>query len=208
MTPSASKKLDIALLNKTLFRLALPRLIRRSVVVLICTGLWVMAAGWILAFGAKQDYAFLADYSRQIAEYLNSINTYIWWGLVLFGSVLLYFIVSSWMSFDIKKASQIVPRQEIMEALIPKLSKNAQNVLLWVWHDRREPITIQNLYDTRNQLRQDRISRLAQINRQRELLGATDLASPSQADQQELEKVEQVLDNIDLNLAQDNTSAQ
>ncbi|ETD70803.1 hypothetical protein V757_07080 [Pelistega indica] len=61
MTPSASKKLDISLLNKTLFRLALPRLVLRSVVVLICVILWIMVAQWILAFGAKQDYCFLSN---------------------------------------------------------------------------------------------------------------------------------------------------
>ncbi|ETD70051.1 hypothetical protein V757_08445 [Pelistega indica] len=165
-----------------------------------------MVAQWILAFGAKQDYAFLASYSNQIVDYLNSINKYIWWGLVLFGSVLLYFILSGWISSSLKKASHIVPNQEVMEELIPKLSKNAQHVLLWVWNDQREPITIQNLYDTRNQLRHDRISRLAQINRQRELLGYSMLPTQAEKDnQRELEKVEHVLGNIDLNLTKEDS---
>lgn len=201
MTPSASKNSDLSLLNKTLFKLALPRLITRIVVVAIVAIIWLVIANWLLHFGAQQDYAFLKQYSPQVSEYLNSINKYIWWGLVLIGSVVLYFILAAWVENSIKKAGYIVPKQEVMETLIPQLSQSAKDVLVWVWGDQREPITIKNLHDTRNQLRANRVSRLEQIRQQRELLG---LHAGAETSAQELarekENVDQLLGSISLDL--------
>ncbi|WP_171587610.1 hypothetical protein [Pelistega europaea] len=171
MTPSASKKSDISLLSKTLFRLALPRIILRSVVIIIAIALWAWIAHWILDFGAQQDYAFLKNYSTQITEYLNSINKYIWWGIVLIGTIVLYFILSSYLEESMNKAGSIVPKQTVMENLLPQLSQSAKEVLIWVWGDQKEPITIKNLYDTRHELRSGRANRINQIRQQRALLG-------------------------------------
>lgn len=202
MTPSASKNSDIALLNQTLFKLALPRIITRTVVVAIVAIIWLILANWLLNFGAQQDYAFLSQYSQQITDYLNSINKYIWWGLVLIISVILYFILAAWVDNSIKKAGYIVPKQEVLDTLIPQLSPSAKDVLIWVWGDQREPITIKNLHDTRDQLRANRVSRLEQIRHQRELLGLSTISTePStQTLAREKENVEQLLSGISLDL--------
>lgn len=201
MTPSASKNSDLSLLNKTLFKLALPRLITRIAVVAVAAIVWLVIANWLLHFGDQQDYAFLKQYSPQISDYLNSINKYIWWGLVLIGSVMLYFMLAAYIENSIKKAGYIVPKQEIMETLIPQLSQSAKDVLVWVWDNQREPITIKNLHDTRNQLRANRVSRLEQIRQQRQLLGlhtSTDISAQELA--REKENVEQLLGSISLDL--------
>lgn len=198
MTPSASKNSDLSLLNKTLFKLALPRLITRLVVVTVVAIIWLVIANCLLDFGAQQDYAFLKSYSPQVSEYLNSINKYIWWGLVLIGSVVLYSILAAWVENSIKKAGSIVPSQDVMETLIPQLSQSAKDVLVWVWGDQREPITIKNLHDTRHQLRANRVSRLEQIRQQRELLGLNAGADVSQALVRE--NVDQLLGGISLDL--------
>lgn len=201
MTPSASKNSDLSLLNKTLFKLALPRLITRITVVAVAAIVWLVIANWLLHFGDQQDYAFLKQYSPQISDYLNSINKYIWWGLVLIGSVMLYFMLAAYIENSIKKAGYIVPKQEIMETLIPQLSQSAKDVLVWVWDNQREPITIKNLHDTRNQLRANRVSRLEQIRQQRQLLGlhtSTDISAQELA--REKENVEQLLGDISLDL--------
>lgn len=197
MTPSALKKSDISLLNKTLLKLALPRIIIRSIVITVVVLAWVWAAQWLLNFGEQQDYAFLNTYSTQVADYLNSINKYIWWGLVLIGSVIVYFVISAWLESSIKRAGDIVPKQAVLEKLIPQLSQSAKDVLIWVWQDQREPITIKNLYDTRHELRAGRVNRLAQIQAQRELLGLVEEKVPV------VQEVAQLLGEISLDLEDD-----
>lgn len=173
MTPSALKKKDISLLNKTLFDLAKPRLILRILVVIIACVLWFLVAQWLLKFGARQDYAFLDQFNTQIVSFLNSINKYIWWGVILIGNLILYFILYSWISNGIQRAGSIVPKPETTRDLINNLSPDGKNVLAWVWQDQREPITIRVLDQTRQQLKSDRVQRLAQVDQQRRLLGIT-----------------------------------
>ncbi|NEN75518.1 hypothetical protein F9B74_04145 [Pelistega sp. NLN82] len=203
MTPITNS--DISLLNKTLFQLAVPRLIQRTFIILVCLVVWYWLAKQILAFGEQQNYAFLATYSTQVMEYLNSINNYIWWGLILIGTIILYFVLYGWVSYSIEKAGSIIPKADVMEKLLPQLSQHAKNVLIWVWQDQREPITLKNLYDTRTQLRSGRINRLAQIHRHRELLGLipTDNNEPNMAE--EREKVDHLLHHINLDLNNDDT---
>ena len=173
MTPSALKKKDISLLNKTLFDLAKPRLILRILVVIIACALWFLVAQWLLKFGARQDYAFLDQFNTQIVSFLNSINKYIWWGVILIGNLILYFVLYSWISNSIQRAGSIVPKPEVTRDLINGLSSDGKNVLAWVWQDQREPITIRVLDQTREQLKGDRVQRLAQVDQQRRLLGIT-----------------------------------
>lgn len=170
MTPSASKKKDISLLNKTLFDLAKPRLLLRVVVVALACSLWFWLAQWLLNFGARQDYAFLNYFSTQIVTFLNSINKYIWWGVILIGNLILYFILYGWVTRSIQRAGSIVPKQSVIENLIVQLSQNGKNVLAWVWQDQREPITIRVLDQTREQLKGVRTQRLTQVKEQRRLL--------------------------------------
>ena len=173
MTPSALKKKDISLLNKTLFDLAKPRLFLRILVVIIACVVWFLIAQWLLKFGARQDYAFLDQFNTQIVSFLNSINKYIWWGIILIGNLILYFILYSWISNSIQRAGYIVPKQDVVRNLINGLSADGKNVLAWVWQDQREPITIRVLDQTREQLKGDRVQRLAQVDLQRRLLGIT-----------------------------------
>lgn len=171
MTPSALKKKDISLLNKTLFDLAKPRLLLRIFVVALACAIWLWVAQWLLNFGARQDYAFLDQFSTQIVTFLNSINKYIWWGVILIGNLVLYFMLYSWISGSIERAGSIVPKQEVINKLINGLSPDGKNVLAWVWQDQREPITIRVLDQTRDQLKGPRVQRLAQVEQQRRLLG-------------------------------------
>lgn len=202
MTPSALKNSDLSLLNKTLLKLALPRLIMRTVVVAIVAIIWLVIANCLLNFGAQQDYAFLNQYSIQVADYLNSINKYIWWGIVLIGSVILYFIVAAWIDNNIKNAGGIIPKQEVMDYLIPKLSPSAKEVLIWVWGDQREPITIKNLYDTRYQIKANRVGRLEQVRHHRFLLGIHSTTPEPDAHTlaREKENVDKLLSDISLDL--------
>lgn len=171
MASLPSSKTDLSLLSKTLFKLGLPRLFIYSLLTMACVLAWAWAARWMLHFGDKQDYAFLQRYSTQVADYLNHINQYIWWGLVLLGTFILYFILYSIISSGLKAAGAISPRQEVIERLLTQLSPHAKDVLIWVWQEQREPITIKDLKETRRQLRANRVSLLEQINQQRILLG-------------------------------------
>ncbi|NLY64054.1 MAG: hypothetical protein GX070_03750 [Alcaligenaceae bacterium] len=177
----ASAQRDAAILSKTLLKLATPRIILRTVVIALCIIVWVVIADKIIDFGKQQDYAALETFSPQLVTYLNSINNYIWWGLILLGSLILYFMVSGWLSSSISKAAEINPPQPVIRNLINSLSQEGKDVLAWAWRDRSEPLKISNIHEALNELRNGRVSKLVQIQEQQALLSSSpipDLTPP------------------------------
>ncbi len=166
----AAYKNDTAVLSKTLLKLAMPQLILRSAIIVIVILAWLFLAREIIEFGKKQDYAGLEAFSNQLVTYLNSINNYIWWGLVLLGSLILYLILSSWLSGNISRAGENCPPPQKINHIINNLSPEGKEVLAWVWSDRAEPIKFITLKETLSELRNGRVYKLALIKEQQALL--------------------------------------
>ena len=166
----AAYKNDTAVLSKTLLTLAMPQIILRSTVIAFSVLVWIFLARKIIDFGKKQDYAGLEAFSDQLVTYLNSINNYIWWGLVLLGSLILYLILSSWLSGNISRAGENCPPPQKVNQLIKSLSPEGKEVLAWAWSDRTEPIKFITLKETLSELRNGRVYKLAQIKEQQTLL--------------------------------------
>ncbi|MBK1779934.1 hypothetical protein JHL22_01750 [Advenella sp. WQ 585] len=167
---TAAYKNDTAVLSKTLLKLAMPQLVLRSTIIVIFTLAWIFFAREIIDFGKKQDYAGLEAFSNQLVTYLNSINNYIWWGLVLLGSLILYVILSSWLSGSISRAGENCPPPQKINQLINNLSPEGKEVLGWAWSDRTEPIKFITLKETLHELRNGRVDKLTQIKEQKALL--------------------------------------
>lgn len=166
----AAYKNDTAVLSKTLLTLAMPQFILRGTVIAFSVLVWIFLAREIIDFGKKQDYAGLEAFSDQLVTYLNSINNYIWWGLVLLGSLILYLILSSWLSGSIRRAGENCPPPQKINPLINNLSPEGKEVLAWAWSDRTEPIKFITLKETLSELRSGRVYKLAQVKEQQTLL--------------------------------------
>ena len=168
---AAVQQNDAKLVSKTLLRLATPRIIMRTAVITVTIIIWLWLATQILGFGATQDYAFLNKFNAQLVAFLQSINIYLWWVVVVLLTLIVYFFLSAWFTNSVHKASFKTVPADTAANLIQHLSPEGRDVLGWVWRDRSEPINIGNLKTTRDELQNNRVSKLAQIREQERLLG-------------------------------------
>ena len=168
---AAVQQNDARLVSKTLLKLATPRIIMRAAVIIVTIVIWLWVAASILEFGAAQDYAFLNKFNVQLVSFLQSINTYLWWAVVLLGTLIVYFFLSAWYTGSVERAAYKTVPAETAAQLIGSLSPEGRDVLGWVWRDRSEPINIGNLKTTKDELDNNRVSKLAQIREQERLLG-------------------------------------
>ncbi len=168
---AAVQQNDARLVSRTLLKLATPRIIMRAVVIIVTIILWLWVAARILEFGAVQDYAFLTKFNAQLVSFLQSINPYLWWAVVLLGTLIVYFFLSAWYSGSVQRAAYKTVPADTAAELIRNLSPEGRDVLGWVWRDRTEPINIGNLKTTKDELDNNRVSKLAQIREQERLLG-------------------------------------
>ncbi len=143
----------------------------RAVVIIVTLIIWLWVAARILEFGAVQDYAFLTKFNAQLVSFLQSINPYLWWAVVLLGTLIVYFFLSAWYSGSVQRAAYKTVPADTASELIRNLSPEGRDVLGWVWRDRTEPINIGNLKTTKDELDNNRVSKLAQIREQERLLG-------------------------------------
>ncbi|AHG62459.1 hypothetical protein [Advenella mimigardefordensis] len=167
---AAVQQNDARLVSKTLLKLATPRIIMRAAVIIVTIVIWLWVAANILEFGAAQDYAILNKFNVQLVTFLQSINTYLWWAVVLLGTLIVYFFLSSWYSGSVERAAYKTVPADTAAQLIGSLSPEGRDVLGWVWRDRSEPINIGNLKNTKDELDNNRVSKLAQIREQERLL--------------------------------------
>ena len=144
----------------------------RAAVIIVTIVIWLWVAASILEFGATQDYAILNKFNVQLVAFLQSINTYLWWAVVLLVTLIIYFFLSSWYSGSVERAAYKAVPADTAAQLINSLSPEGRDVLGWVWRDRSEPINIGNLKTTKDELDNNRVSKLAQIREQERLLGA------------------------------------
>lgn len=168
---AAVQQNDARLVSRTLLKLATPRIIMRAAVIIVTIIVWLWVAARILEFGAVQDYAFLDKFNAQLVSFLHSINPYLWWAVVLLGTLIVYFFLSAWYSGSVQRAAYKTVPADTAADLIKSLSPEGRDVLAWVWRDRSEPINIGNLKTTKDELDNNRVSKLAQIRDQERLLG-------------------------------------
>ncbi len=168
---AAVQQNDARLVSRTLLKLATPRIIMRAAVIIVTIIVWLWVAARILEFGAVQDYAFLDKFNAQLVSFLHSINPYLWWAVVLLGTLIVYFFLSAWYSGSVQRAAYKTVPTDTAADLIRSLSPEGRDVLAWVWRDRSEPINIGNLKTTKDELDNNRVSKLAQIRDQERLLG-------------------------------------
>lgn len=142
----------------------------RAAVIIVTIVIWLWVAASILEFGAAQDYAFLNKFNAQLVSFLQSINTYLWWAVVLLGTLIVYFFLSAWYTGSVERAAYKAVPADTAAQLISSLSAEGRDVLGWVWRDRSEPINIGNLKTTKDELDNNRVSKLAQIREQERLL--------------------------------------
>lgn len=162
MMPDSPERLeeDRKLLARTLLRLAMPRLIRRVIVIAIVTVLWIFVCRAILSFGASVRYDALVVVGQQAVDLLNRINPYLWWVVVALFTLIVFFSLRGWYANSLAAGRATPVDSGTVRDLARQLSADSIKVLGWVWRDREEPLTVGDLHATLAELRHGRVSKL------------------------------------------------
>lgn len=161
---------DRRLIGQTLLKLALPRLIVRGVVLIIAAIIWLLVASWLLDFGRSLSFDGLQAFGQQAIDLLTRVNPYLWWGVVVIWTLIVFFSVRAWVNADIAatRAKPIAPTE--LSSLTAQLSDEVTNVLSWVWGNREEPFTLGDLRQAAIELRHSRIDKIDMVRKQSDIL--------------------------------------
>lgn len=161
---------DRRLIGQTLLKLALPRLIVRGVVLIIAAIIWLLVASWLLDFGRGLSFDSLQAFGQQAIDLLTRVNPYVWWGVVVIWTLIVFFTVRAWVNSDIAatRAKPVAPTE--LAALTRQMSAEVTNVLRWVWGNREEPFTLGDLRQAAIELRHSRIDKIDLVREQGSIL--------------------------------------
>lgn len=172
---------DRRLIGQTLLKLAMPRLIVRGVVLIVAAIIWLMVASWLLDFGRGLSFEGLQAFGQQAIDLLTRINPYLWWGVVVIWTLIVFFGARAWLLSDVAatRAKPVAPSD--LSALTAQLSDEVANVLRWVWSNRDEPFTLGDLRQAAIELRHSRIDKIELVREQSRILDGQRAIDPRTA---------------------------
>ncbi|WP_144636855.1 hypothetical protein [Bordetella genomosp. 13] len=183
MNPTSPERIrqDSRIVGQTLVKLATPRLVVRALVIVIAAIIWLYVSSKLLSVGRSINFEGLHSLGQQTVDLLTRINPYVWWGVVAIWSLIVFFLVRSWVYSDMAAARARPLDANTLASLRASLSDESIDVLRWVWGDRDEPFTVGDLQRTHRELRHNRIGKIALVREQSAILdqrGAT-VATPA-----------------------------
>lgn len=172
MNPKRSDyKRDIKLVDSTLLNLIKGRLFMLIAVSIVILGVLYFVAKKILSFGKNLDYSILNDTAVEVAvEYLEQYDVYFWWAVVIIITLFVLSFINNLVRKNLDSFSQSTVPMPVARNLLNGLSPMALEVLAWVWHERREPLLVNDLKLLSRELKQGRFSRIEEAREQEQLL--------------------------------------
>ncbi|ANN75808.1 hypothetical protein [Bordetella flabilis] len=191
MNPTSPERVrqDSRLIRQTLLKLAFPRIVVRAIVIAVAVAVWLLVAQRILAFGATLDYQFLHPLGQATIDMLNRINPYLWWAVAIVWSLIVFFIVRSWLRSSLEAARVVPVPADTFTDLVAELCDDVIGVMRWCWGNREEPFTVGDLQRTLWEIRHGRIGKIAMVREQEGLLGISRPGAPSAAPRADRERL-------------------
>jgi hypothetical protein len=163
---------DHAVLRRLLLRLTALHKLLAALVIVIVAAIWYRLLNRLLAFGDAIDYGALRVLGTETTALLQQYNPFFWWAVVILCTIIIAYLVYLFIhSTGRRMRLRAVDEQSVAE-LSKTLSAPALDVLLWTWNDRSEPLRIQDLERTRDELRAHRAAKIQQAARQLAMLQA------------------------------------
>ncbi|MEI2416653.1 hypothetical protein V8Z80_10745 [Orrella sp. JC864] len=181
--PPARLDEDSKLIARQLLGMAMPRLIRRAIVIAIAVLLWLFVCRAVLSFGAGVRYDSLAVFGQQAVDLLNRINPYLWWAVVAIITLIAFFALRSWYAASLAAGRATPVEPATLRELAARLSPDSLKVVHWVWRDHEEPLTVGDLHTTLAELRHGRVGKLYLSREQEAALAAGQSAAAPRAEQ-------------------------
>ena len=205
MNPKRSDyRRDIKVVDSTLLNLIKGRIFILIVVSMLILGVLYFVAKKILSFGQTLDYSPLKDTAvDSIIEYLEKYDTYFWWAIVIIIALFVLSFINHIVRQSLDSFSKTNVPMPVARNLFSTLSPMALEVLAWVWHERREPLKVNDLKLLSRELKQGRFSRIEDAREQERLLSqglygqthteANQVPIASNFQQSEIQQVEPIL---------------
>ena len=181
MNPTSPDRIrqDSRIVGQTLVKLAIPRLIVRALVIVIAAIIWLYVSSKLLGVGRSINFESLHSLGQQTVDLLTRINPYAWWGVVAVWSLIVFFLLRSWIYSDMASARARPLDANTLASLRASLSDESIDVLRWVWGDREDPFTVGDLQRTHQELRRNRIGKIALVREQSAILDQGDVTMAS-----------------------------
>lgn len=153
-------------------------MIIRGAVLIVAVIIWLMFASWLLDFGNGLKFDQFQALGQQALDLFVRINPYLWWGVVVIWSLIIFFMTRAWLCSDIASGrAKAVPVSEL-SPLTAELSQDTLGVVRWVWGNREEPLTLGDLRQVGIELRHHRVDRLDLVREQSRIIDAQQTATP------------------------------
>lgn len=165
-----NQRQDVRTLNAVLLKLRTIGWLWRAIVLVIVFLIWLWICQTILMLGSQITYEGLESLGPEVVKILTRINPYLWWGVVVIVSLIVFSIIRNWFILSSRRLRRkLVPVGEVQK-LTATLSPESVQVLQWVWDATLEPVTIGDLLSTRNEIRSGRIRKLAMVQAQKKAI--------------------------------------
>lgn len=170
---------DAALLRNTVLKLtAAPRGVTVILVLLVAVVWWFLLHR-VIAFGRELDYSGLEALGPQVVAFVKQYNPFFWWAVVALGTLIIAYFLWSFVESMNRQARARRVDADLVAQLARRLSPPAIEVLKWSWRNRREPITVGVLQQTREELASGRAGKIALAEQHAALL-ATPVLTPEE----------------------------
>ena len=152
---------DDALLRNILLKLTATQKILCTVVIAVVALIWYDLLNRLIAFGQHIDYSGLQVLGVQAIELVKLYNPFFWWAVVALCTLIIAYFLYTFVKNTQRKVHSKFVSAEIITELVDQFSEPANEVLRWVWADRRDPITVGDLQRLSNEMRAGRAHKIA-----------------------------------------------
>lgn len=173
---------DISLLRNTVLKLTAAPKLTAVVVVAVALLVWYVLLKRLVAFGQGIDYSGLHALGAHTVNLLQQYNPFFWWAVVALGTLLIIWLLYGFVQALQKRSRLALVAETVIVRLASELSQPAREVLRWVWHDARYPITVGDLQRTLGELRAGRAAKIVLARRHAALLDAAMASQPGTSD--------------------------
>jgi hypothetical protein len=164
---------DAHLLGRTIFRLALPRIITRIAVLIAIVLCCYWGMRLVYSTGMSLNYKSfkgLEAFGPQLTELLTGINKYIWIAVNVILALIVLALTRRWFVQSMVRGKAALIPIDVFRDLCASLSPQVLEVLRWVWKDPHAPVNIGMLQTTLKQILTGRVAKMALAQEQSEEL--------------------------------------
>lgn len=165
---------DASLLRNALLRLTATQKIISVAVVTVTVLIWYVLLKRLVAFGQGIDYSGLHALGAHTVTLLKQYNPFFWWAVVALCSLIIAWLLYGFVQAQQRRGRLALVNQTVIADLTRQLSEPAKEVMRWVWHDSRNPITVGDLQRTLLELRTGRANKIILARQHATLLQATE----------------------------------